>query len=180
MYRFKRAESPEEFEQIFRLNHDVFAAELGQYSTDESARRIDKFHDKNQYAIALEGGRVVGMIAFHDQPPYSVAERLPDPAALDALGRIAEIRLLAIDPAHRTGMVIQGLMCTMYEMVRMFDAIAISGLVSEQPLYAELGFRPLGPAMRSGKAEFVPMAVRIADLEPRAGRWMRRFGQRGP
>src|SRR5689334_11372894 len=84
VYRFKRAESEDEFEQIFRLNHDVFAGELGQYSTRESARLVDKFHPKNQYIIALDGERVVGMVAWHSEPPFSVAEKLEDASVLDS------------------------------------------------------------------------------------------------
>ena len=85
MYRFKRAETTDEFEQIFRLNHGVFAEELGQYAPQQSRALVDKFHDKNYYVIALEGDRVVGMIAFHDRPPYSVAQKLRDVSVLEKL-----------------------------------------------------------------------------------------------
>jgi hypothetical protein len=37
------------------------------------------------------------------------------------------------------------------------DFVVISGIVQQQRMYRRLGFRPLGPAVRSGNAEFVPM-----------------------
>jgi len=171
MYRFKQAETEAEFEQIFRLNHGVFAAELGQYAEQSSARLVDKFHDKNQYVIALEDDRVVAMIAIHNQPPYSVAGKLADPSVLDALGNLAEIRLLAIDPEHRRGTLLRRLFVAVYERSSEQDAIVISGRVEEQAMYRSLGFRPLGPAVRSGAAEFIPMAVKVSDLAERARKW---------
>ena len=171
MYRFKPAETAEEFAQVFRLNHEVFAAELGQHAVRPSEQLVDKFHDKNRYVIALEGDRVVAMIAFHDQPPYSVAEKLAEPRTLDSLGSLAEIRLLAIDPEHRHGTLLRGLFVAVYERSLAKDAIVISGRVEEQAMYHSLGFRPLGPPVRSGGAEFVPMAVRVADLAVKARRW---------
>ena len=38
MYRFKQAETEAEFEQIFRLNHSVFAAELCLKAAEERVR----------------------------------------------------------------------------------------------------------------------------------------------
>lgn len=174
MYRFKRAETGDEFEQIFRLNHDVFAGELGQYAVRESSRLIDKFHGKNYYVIALAEGRVIGMISFHNQPPYSVADKLADPAVLEQLGRLAEVRLLAIDPAHRNGKVIRGLFLALWENSPGYEAVVISGHAAELEMYMALGFRPLGPPVRSGQAEFVPMVLRLADAEERMARWKRR------
>jgi acetyltransferase (GNAT) family protein len=177
-YQIKPPENESEFEQMFRLNHDVFAGELGQYPRAASGRLVDKFHVKNRYLVALAGGRVAGMIAFHMEPPFSVAGKLADPSILDGLGRLAEVRLLAIDPGHRDRMLLTGLLLTLFEEVRGYDAIAISGHVAECAMYAELGFRPLGLPVASGAAEFVPMAVKTRDLETRAARWRKRFERR--
>src|SRR5262249_13960332 len=117
---------------------------------------------------------VVGMIAIHNHPPYSIAEKLADATVLDRLGRIAEVRLLAIDPAHRSGMLVQMLFLFVYEAAQSCDAIVISGRVEERAMYYSLGFRALGPAVRSGDAEYEPMAVKLTDLEAQAMRWRRR------
>ena len=171
MYCFKQADTEAEFEQIFRLNHGVFAAELGQYEWQPSERLVDKFHEKNQYVIALEGDRVVAMIAIHTHAPYSVAEKLADPRILDSHGKLAEIRLLAIHPEHRHGTLLRRLFVAVYERSRGCDAIVISGRVEEQAIYRSLGFHPLGPAVRSGDAIFIPMFVKISNLAERARRW---------
>lgn len=177
MYRFKKAETEAEFDQLFRLNHAVFANELRQYTADPSARLIDKFHHKNLYLIALDGDALVGMIAAHDQPPFSIAARLEDPGILEPYGRLLEVRLLAVEPAHRNGVVMQGLFLALYQHAGGYDTLAISGYVEECSLYHRLGFRDLGPPVRSGQAEFVPMAARMADLARRQSRWEARFAR---
>ena len=174
-YRFKKAETPEEFEQIFRLNYAVFAGELEQHPAQPGERLVDKFHDRNRYVIALAGDEVIGMIAVHNQPPFSVAAKLADPRVLDGYGRLLEVRLLAVDPAHRNGVVMAGLMLGVYEHARDCDAMVISGHVEKAGIYHELGFRDLGPPVLSGEALYVPMAIRVADLAQRQARWKRRL-----
>ena len=174
-YRFKPAETEAEFDQLFRLNHAVFAGELEQYPTLASERLVDKFHSKNLYLIALAADEVIGMIALHTQPPFSVAGKLADATVLDGYGRLIEVRLLAVEPAHRNGVVMAGLMLAVYEHARAFDAIVISGHLEKSALYHELGFTDLGPPVASGHAMYVPMAIRVADLAQRQARWQRRI-----
>jgi predicted N-acetyltransferase YhbS len=177
-YRFKQADTPDELQRIFHLNHAVFAGELEQYPTLASGSLVDKFHDKNLYLIALAGDEVIGMIALHDQAPFSVAGKLADPAVLDAYGRLIEVRLLAVEPAHRNGVVMAGLMLSVYEHARGYDAIVISGHLEKSRLYHELGFRDLGPPVASGQAQYVPMAIKVTDLAERQARWQRRLAAR--
>lgn len=174
-YRFKRAETSDEFEQIFRLNHAVFAGELEQHPTQPGERLVDKFHDKNSYVIALAGDQIIGMISVNGEPPFSVAAKLADPSVLDGYGRLLEVRLLAVEPAHRNGVVMAGLMLGVYEHARDFDAMVISGHVEKAGIYHELGFGDLGPPVPSGEALYVPMAIRVADLAERQARWQRRL-----
>ena len=63
-YRFERVRDEAQFEQVFRLAHEVFAGELRQYAPDGSGRVIDKFHRKNLYIAALAGDELIGMIAL--------------------------------------------------------------------------------------------------------------------
>src|SRR5262245_40733660 len=117
VYRIKRAETETEFEQIFRLNQRIFADDLRQYSAG-SGGPGEQFHAKNQYWSARAEDSVVGMIALHDEPPFSVADKLRDPSVLSSLGRLAEIRLLAIDPAHRNRMLLAGLLVSVFGHAR--------------------------------------------------------------
>lgn len=175
-YRFKRAETQDEFDQLFRLNHATFAGELEQYPALESGRLVDKFHDKNLYIIALVKSEVVGMISLHTEPPYSVSAKLADPSVLDIHGRLAEIRLLAVDPAHRNGVVMAGLMLSAYEHTLDCDTIVISGHVDQRGVYHQLGFKDLGPPVLSGQASYIPMAIPVPDLAQRRERWRKRLG----
>jgi hypothetical protein len=166
-YRFERVRDETQFEQVFRLAHDVFASELRQYTPDGSGRLIDKFHQKNLYIAALARDELIGMIALHDQPPFSVVDKLSDPAILHQHGRLLEVRLMAVSPRHRNGKVMAGLML----------AIVISGILGQARLYHALGFRDLGPPVRSGDAWFIPMMIRVEALAQRASRWQQRLSR---
>src|SRR5437868_10824631 len=100
-YLFKRAESKQEFEQVHRLNHRTFLDEIPQHQPTGTGALVDKFHHKNVYLIVLRDERVVGMVSAHDQPPFSIADRLPSPEILLEPGtRPLEVRLLAIEPSE--------------------------------------------------------------------------------
>lgn len=163
---FKTAESPAEFEQIHRLNYRTFAEEVGQYTPNGSGILVDRFHEKNTYHIALQGESLLGMVATHDRPPFSVAARLADPSVLDALGGpLLEVRLLAMNPDYRNRLVLPGLLWELYcdARARRYSHLIISGITERLSMYERVGFRALGPATQSGAAKYVPMALSLAD-----------------
>lgn len=177
-YVFKFAESQEEFVGVQRLNHQAFADELGQHEATGSGLLRDRFEAKSRYVIALRDKDVVGMLAIHDKAPYSIEQRLTDPSILDAIpGRKQEVRLLAIDPRHRHGMVLSGLLGTMIENAfrEGYDVLLISGVVERIAMYHRLGFRELGPPVKSGRARFVPMAMQLTDMPQRIREDIRRW-----
>jgi hypothetical protein len=177
-YEFKHAESDVEFEQIHRLNHRTFAQEIPQHEPSHTGRLVDKFHDKNTYLIAKHDGRVVGMLSVHDSPPFSVAARLPDPSLLDAPARRMEVRLLAVEAAHRGGVVMAGLLWSALELARgRYDEVYISGVAERVDMYRRLGFRALGPPVADGAAAFVPMRVTL-PLAPKVEALARRWAAR--
>ena len=166
-YVFKRAETNQEFEQIHRLNHRTFVGEIPQHPDPGNGILIDKFHNKNAYLIVLRESRVVGMVSAHDQPPFSVAERLREPGILQRQGtRPLEVRLLAIEPEERNSTMFFGLIYSLYEYARShgYTHLFISGIEERLALYQRLGFVALGPAVNSGKASFVPMVLTIGQL----------------
>lgn len=166
-YVFKRAEVPHEFEQIHQLNYRTFVSEIPQHADTGNGRLVDKFHEKNSYLIAVRAHRVVGMVSVHDQPPFSVADRLCDPALLFRDGsRPLEVRLLAIEPACRGSTVIVGLLYSVYEYAkaRSHSHLLISGIEDRLSMYQHLGFEPLGPAVLCGAARFIPMSVTVNRL----------------
>jgi aspartate aminotransferase-like enzyme/N-acyl-L-homoserine lactone synthetase len=183
-YSFKLAASPHELEQVHRLNYRTFVREIHQHADPGTEYLIDKYHHKNRYFVALRGQHVVGMLAVHDQPPFSVAERLSDPDVLERLGaRLLEVRLLAIEPGERHSLVFAGLMWSLYQYARRagYTHVVGSGVADRQSLYERLGFRTLGPAVPSGEATFVPMALALDELPEQIRRdielWKRRIGE---
>ena len=181
-YVFKLADTEEEFVGVRRLNHQAFADELGQHEATGNGLLRDRLEWKSRYVVALRDKNVVGMLAFHDRPPYTIEQRLTDPAILDAIpGRKQEVRLLAIDARHRNGMVLSGLLGTMIENAfrESCDVLLISGVAERIAMYRRLGFRELGPAVESGRARFVPMAMRLAEMPQRIREDIRRWRSRG-
>src|ERR1700724_1127801 len=135
---FKRAETAAEFEQIHRLNYRTFAEEIQQYAPDGTGVLVDRFHDKNIYYIAVENGRVLGMVAANDQPPFSVEKRLPDSSILSALGgSLLEVRLLAIEPDCRHRPILACLLWELYchARSRRYSHLVISGITGNLEMY---------------------------------------------
>ncbi len=166
-YVFKRAETKLEFEQVHRLNHRTFVDEIPQHQPTGTGALVDKFHHKNLYLIVLRDQRVVGMVSTHDQPPFSVAERLPDPAILHRNGaRPLEVRLLAIEPGERNSTMFFGMVWSLYNHVleNGYTHVYISGVKDRIDMYQRLGFAPLGPEVPCGQAAFVPMVLTVGQL----------------
>jgi aspartate aminotransferase-like enzyme len=166
-YIFKRAETDQEFEQIHCLNYCTFVSEIPQHPDPGNGHLVDKFHDKNSYFIVVRDGQVVGMISGHDQPPFSVADRLANPEILHRPGtRPLEARLLAVRPELRNGMVFFGLLWTIYDYAQAngYTHLYMSGLEERVPMYRRLGFESLGPPVPCGQAAFVPMVLTVGQL----------------
>src|SRR5262249_26987156 len=114
-YVFKRADNQREFEQIHRLNYRTFVGEIPQHADNGAGILVDKFHSKNAYFVVHKDDRMVGMVSVHDQPPFSIADRLNDPSILTSNGtRPLEVRLLAIERSERCSLLFFGLVYTAY------------------------------------------------------------------
>jgi aspartate aminotransferase-like enzyme/predicted N-acetyltransferase YhbS len=177
-YVFKRAETSQEFDEIHRLNYRTFVSEVPQHPDTGNGLLVDKFHDKNIYFIAVYEGRVVGMVSAHDQPPFSVTERLSDPSLLQRPGtRLLEVRLLAVEPGRRHSRVLPGLLWGLLEYARAsgHTHMVISGLQDRVSLYQHLGFRSIGPAVPEGTVAFVPMELALRRIPARLERFLRQW-----
>ena len=180
---FKIADRPQEFDQIHRLLHRTFVVEIPRYEDPGTDYLVDKFHDRNVYVIALRNGRVCGMIAVHDQPPFSAAAAIEDPGILDRLGpRMIEARIFAVEPQERLGVAFPGLACSVYEYAKAnrYGHIVITGLAVRQAMYQRMGFQPLGPPVLRGREHFIPMVLDLSQIPKKAkrdlDRWRRRTG----
>lgn len=164
--RYSVARTDALFEQIFRLNHATFAAELPQHPPQPDGRLIDRFHSQNTYVVASDSSnQVVGMIAFRSDRPFSLDQKIQDldryllPACSPC-----ELRLLAIKSEWRIPGVLHGLLrfCVAELISRDFDLALISGTLRQRRLYARLGFLPFGPLVGIEPAVFQPMQLPLA------------------
>ena len=180
-YTFKIADLPQEFDKILRLLYRTFVVDVPLYDDPVTDYLVDKFHERNVYLIALRNGNVCGMMAVHDQPPFSVAAAIEDPNILDRLGpRLIEVRTFAVEPQERLGVAFLGLACSIYEYAKSnrYGHIVVTEKAVRQEIYERLGFRALGPPTLRGHEHFVPMALDLSHIPDKSrqdlDRWSRR------
>lgn len=162
MYWCKIAGTEAEFKAIARLNYETFVEEIPQHEKNAAGRRVDPFHEHNTYLIVLAETEIVGMIALRAERPFSldlkigkVEDHLPD------VGKVCEIRLLAVQKAHRNGRVFFLLARALSDFCceEGYDSAVISGTTRELKLYGQLGFHPFAAPVGKGDAIFVPMVT---------------------
>lgn len=162
---YKEADQEDEFEQIFRLNHDTFAGELPQHAPRSDGRLIDKFHHRNRYVIAKVGDEVVGMscITFPGEEGFSIEEKMTHPEKLDGIrDRALELRLLIIKKPYRKFALYLGMAERCSEIclsVPYCDYALLSAVKGRETIYARYGFKPIDVPKRIGELEFLPMAM---------------------
>jgi aspartate aminotransferase-like enzyme len=166
-YFYKIADQPAEFEQIHRLNYRTFVDEIPQHPSNPEGVLVDRFHAENTYAICLAEGQLLGMVAGRGQRPFSLDGKLADlDHGLPPHQRPIEIRLLAVQPAHRKTEVFVRLMATLalHFGQAEYDLAVISATLRQTRLYHHLGFVPFGPRVGSTAAPYQPMYLDLATF----------------
>ncbi len=164
MYVFKFANQETEIEQIHRLNYTAFVEEIPQHAPNPERRLVDQFHHENTYAIVVEEDEVVAMLALRSNRPFSLDRKLAElDTYLPAHRSLCEIRLLYVQPNHRNGKIMKGLMemIAQYAVTRGHDMALISGTTRQQRFYKHLGFATFGPIVGSADALFQPMYLTV-------------------
>lgn len=162
MYWCKIARTKKEFDEIARLNYETFVEEIPQHQADGSGMRTDPFHEQNTYLIVLSGMEVVGMIALRSERPFSLDLKIGKVEGfLQDVGKICEIRLLAVRKAHRNGRVFFLLARALSDfcLEQGFESAIISGTTRQLKLYGQLGFQPFAEPVGAGEALFIPMVT---------------------
>ena len=176
---FGIATESDELEQVHRLNYRTFVEEIPQHGRNPDRRLVDRFDDDNTYFIAKRGARVVGMLALRTCRPFSLDDKVPDLDTLLPRGwTFCEIRLLAVEPDSRNGIVFRGLIreVTRYCSGIGITASVISGTVRQLSLYRHLGFVPIGPRVGTAAAPYQPMYITLDRFAAHAESSMRRDG----
>ena len=161
---FKIASTDAELEQVHRLNYRTFVEEIPQHAANPAGRLVDKFHAENTYIVGLRDGRVIAQIAIRRRRPFSLDAKLPNLDQHLPPGRnVVELRLLAVEPAHRNGPVPAQLLqyAAQHCRDRGDDVAVISGAVRRLRLYRALGFEPFGPLVGTAEAPYQPMLLTL-------------------
>ena len=174
--------TPEEFEGVWQLNYEVFASELKMRPENEDKKLVDKFHHKNIYRAAqLPDGTFAGMIAAHWQAPYSAADHFGDAiAAPPAEGKLAEIRLFALKPEHRsTTLAAQLAVPLLLELkANGVSEVIISGISTRKRFYEHLGFAVAGEGVDAGETILYPMRGNLDLILDRCRMALERYNKK--
>ena len=169
-----------QFEAIHRLNYKTFVEEIPQHGKNPDKRLVDRFHLENTYIVCRRGRQLLGMVAVRAQRPFSLDQKLESLDSHLPAGRtVCEIRLLAVEPNERSGIVFHGLMRALLQHCREqgYNLAVISGTVRQLRLYEHLGFIPFGPLVGADGAKFQPMYITVEAIESRPNQKIRRLRQ---
>ncbi len=159
-FTYKTAEHDWEFDLIFQLNYKTFVEEIPQHSQNITKTLIDKFHSENCYFICLNGRELVGMLSVRHTRPFSLEHKVPQfDSHFPGVSKLGEIRLLSVKETRRSGVVIANLfkMAGDWGFKNNLEAVIISGIGKQVPLYKKLGFIPFGDWVGKDGALFQPM-----------------------
>ncbi|WP_341302267.1 aminotransferase class V-fold PLP-dependent enzyme [Lysinibacillus sp. FSL H8-0500] len=164
MYWCKIAQTTSEFEAIAQLNYETFVEEIPQHMPHPSRKKVDRFHEENTYIVVYKELELIGMVAFRDQRPFSIDEKIGKVEQFllrENCAKLCEIRLLAVKRGYRTGRVLlkltQALNTFAYE--KGYSAAVISGTTREEKLYKQMGFTQFAEAVGAEGAQFLPMVL---------------------
>ena len=163
----KPATEEDEFLQIHQLNYKTFVEEIPQNQQNEQKKLVDKFHHKNNYIIAKKENKLIGMVCYNDQRPFSLDGKINDlDSHLPPHKHLAEIRLLSVVPEERKSIVAFRLLQYLCgELIKGgTDAAVISGTTRQIELYNKIGFIPFGPLVGNTGALYQPMYITLNDL----------------
>ena len=158
-----------EREEIYRLRHDVYALELGQYGVREERQLRDALDDGNIYIVARSGKEIAGFVSI--TPPqhgrfsidkYFARETLP--FAIDE--QTFEIRLLTVVEAYRSRESASALMYAAFRWVESHGGSRIVAIGRREftPMYVRAGLKEVGMTTQSGAVTYDLLQTSVADL----------------
>jgi len=129
---------------------------------------VDKFHDENNYVIAVQDDEVMGMITVRDRRPFSLDQKIPHlDTYLPHFNKPCEVRLLAVNKSHRNGLVFKGLIEHLYLVSQKasYDIILISGTDRQVKLYTKMGFKTFASPVGTAQALYYPMYLYVDEMK---------------
>ena len=164
----KSPDLQEEFDQIHELNYKTFVEEIPQHVARVDKKLVDKFHYKNNYLIAKNSSKIIGMVSYNSTRPFSLDLKIDNlDSYLPEGHKVVEVRLLSVVKSARNGIVMYHLVKELIELLvsQGFNLAVISGTTRELKLYQKIGFIPFGPLVGKDDAMYQPMFVTLGNLK---------------
>lgn len=158
----------QEYDQIHKLNHAIFAEEIPQHEQQENNVLVDKYHELNTYIVASIGEEIAGMVCYNAVRPFSLDKKLDNlDAYLPAHNNLVEVRLFAVrKDLRKTGIGIALLKVLIPDLIKKgYDLGVISGTPREMELYMNIGAVPFGPLVGTEQVPYQPMYFSLANLK---------------
>ena len=154
---------------IYRMRHEVYAAELNQYEARPDGVLSDSDQIRPVYIAAWMGGKLAGFIGMTppESPRYSVDRylaRTDIPAKFD--DHLYEIRALTVLKQHRGRMVAAALMYAAFRWVeaRGGRRIIAIGRRDVAEMYRRVGMKNAGPTFTCGSVTYDLMLADVSDI----------------
>ena len=156
-------------DEIFRLRHEIYGRELGQYPTNQTGSVRDKLDEANHYITVRRGREIAGFISITppSAPSFSIDKyfaRAVLPFTFDE--RLYEIRLLTVLQPHRGRELAALLMYAAYRWVEAHGGTRIVGIGRREvmALYLRSGMQPVGLSTQSGAVTYDLMTAIISRM----------------
>jgi len=162
----------EELESIYRLRHDVYATELGQYESRSDESLPDAGDVASVYIAASLNGKLVGFVGIThpNSPQYSVDKFLSrEDIPLTFDDQLYEIRALTVKEDLRG---FQVATCLMYAAFRWIEShggshIVAVGRSEVLDLYLRIGMKLIGKTFKCGAVTYDLMSAGTHDVADR-------------
>jgi histidinol-phosphate/aromatic aminotransferase/cobyric acid decarboxylase-like protein len=164
-----RVATDEEREAIYRLRHEVYARELGQYEVRPDGRLTDALDAFNIYLVATDGKTIHGFISV--TPPghgkYSVdkyvkREDLPFPVD----DKLYEIRIMTVPQPSRRSLLATLLMYAAFRWIESHGGtrIVCIGRHEIYSIHMRVGLKDTGLMVKAGAVDYHLLQATMADI----------------
>jgi histidinol-phosphate/aromatic aminotransferase/cobyric acid decarboxylase-like protein len=164
-----RVASGGERETIYRLRHEVYARELGQYEVRPDGRLTDALDDFNIYLVVCDAKEIIGFVSI--TPPghglYSVDKYLKrDQLPFPADDKLYEVRILTIPETSRRRMLALLLMYASFRWVESHGGTRIMAIGRHEVLgmYHRVGLQDAGPTVQAGAVTYHLLQATLRDI----------------
>lgn len=167
---------------IDHIRHNVYATELGQFSTNADETLHDQTDIKSTYLIALEEEKLIGFVGITspDSASYSIERYLPRAElSLNFKDSVYEIRALTVVDESRGTQVAGALMYAAFRWIQAHGGtqLVAMGHRTVKDMYIRLGLRPIGKSFVCGELEYEPLAASVEQVEQELTRFESRLNR---